>query len=89
LVDRSNQTLHELVTQISENQNPILREVEVLYYFVQILQALYFFKKKQIIYLALDHLKQIQVFDDSSVKLHDFNSSLKFVTIAGEKEGTA
>ena len=51
------------------------------------MQALYFFKTKQIIYLAIDQLKHIQVFSDSSLKLHDFTSSLKFVSAQGEKEG--
>lgn len=44
---------------VSENADLQTKEVEVLYYIVQLLQALHFCKKKNFIYLALDHLKQI------------------------------
>ncbi len=45
------------MSMISKNTDPLTREVEVLYYIVQLLQALDFCKKKNFIYLALDHLK--------------------------------
>ena len=47
----------------------------VLYYLVQVMHSLWFIESRNVHYGALDSLKGILVFKDSSVKLHDFSQA--------------
>ena len=86
VTERSQRTLHDVVSEIGEKQcSPVQKEAELLYYIVQLLHSLWFMRTKNYVYLALDSPKQVQVFADSSVKLHDFSSSLHIMSEVGSE----
>jgi hypothetical protein len=64
LKERSFRSLHEVLSTSTSG------EVLPLYYLLQVLQALWFLNQRGVFYHSLDP-KNIQVFNDSSVKLHD------------------
>lgn len=47
-----------------------------LYYIVQLMHALWFAESRGLTYTSFDGLKSILVYKDSSLKLHDFSSTL-------------
>lgn len=58
VTERSQRTLHDVVSEIGEKQrSPVQKEAELLFYFVQLLHSLWFMRTKNYVYLALDSPK--------------------------------
>lgn len=71
VTERSFTSLYDVCGQVTLNQR--VKEARLLYYIVQVLHSVYFISTKGYQITALDNAKHVQVFMDSSVKLHDFS----------------